>query len=106
MKTTKQLLGARIKELRKGRGLSQDELSEKIDIDAKHLSRIEVSKSYPSLDTLVRISDALGVETKDLFEFVCENSNRELIGSITGMLKEASSDDLRIIFKIVRAIVR
>lgn len=36
MKTTKQLLGARIKELRKARRLSQDQLSEKVDIDPKH----------------------------------------------------------------------
>ena len=36
MKTTKQLLGQRIKELRKLRGLSQDELSEKVGIDPKH----------------------------------------------------------------------
>ncbi|MFZ3122593.1 MAG: helix-turn-helix transcriptional regulator [Thermodesulfovibrionales bacterium] len=30
MKTTKELLGARIKELRKAKGLSQEELSEKV----------------------------------------------------------------------------
>jgi transcriptional regulator with XRE-family HTH domain len=106
MKTTKKLLGARIKELRKARGLSQDVVSEKIDIDPKHLSRIEVGRSYPSLDALERIADALGVEAKDLFEFVHERSDKELLGSITKMLQKASTDDLRIILKIVRAIVR
>jgi transcriptional regulator with XRE-family HTH domain len=57
MKTTKELLGARIKELRKARGLSQEQLSEKINIDPKHLSRIiEVGKSYPSLDTAEKLA--------------------------------------------------
>ena len=62
MKTTKELLGARIKELRKAKGLSQDELSEKINIDPKHLSRIEVGKSYPSLDTLEKTANARKIE--------------------------------------------
>jgi len=51
MKTTKELLGSRIKEIRKLRRLSQEELSEKINIDPKHLSRIEVGRGFPSLDT-------------------------------------------------------
>ncbi len=106
MKTTKKILGARIKELRRTRGLSQDRLSEKVGIDPKHLSRIEVGNSYPSFDTLERIATALGVEAKDLFEFVHEKTNKELIVSITTMLKEASPEDLRTILKVVRAIVR
>ena len=106
MKTTKKLLGARIKELRKARGLSQDRLSEKVGIDPKHLSRIEVGNSYPSLDTLEKIAQALGVQAKDLFEFVQERTNKELQGSITTMLKEASPENLRTILKVVRAIVR
>ena len=52
MTTVKKLLGMRIKELRKVRGLSQEELAEMIGIDPKHLCRIEVGNSYPSLDTL------------------------------------------------------
>ena len=38
---TKELIGSRIKELRKKKGLSQEELSEKADITPNYLSRIE-----------------------------------------------------------------
>lgn len=106
MKPTKELLGARIKELRKSRGLSQNELSERIGIDAKHLSRIEVGNSYPSLDTLERISQSLGVEIKDVFEFEHHTTKKGLLQNIRKMLGEASLDDLKTISKIVRAIVR
>ena len=106
MKSTKQLLGGRIKELRKARALSQDALSERIGIDPKHVSRIEVGKSYPSLDTLEKIAVALNVEIKDIFEFMHQASDAKLLEDIRKMLKGASSEDLRIIFKIVRAIVR
>lgn len=106
MKTTKELLGARIKELRKARGLSQNQLSEKIDIDPKHLSRIEVGNSYPSLDTVEKIAKALGVEIKDLFEFVHQVSGKELTENINRLLKESDEEKLRLIFKIIRAVVR
>ena len=45
MKDSKVLLGGRIKELRKIRGFSQEQLSEMVGVDSKHLSRIEVGRS-------------------------------------------------------------
>lgn len=106
MKTTKELLGARIKELRRLRGLSQEQLSERVDIDPKHLSRIEVGSSYPSLDTLEKIAKALNVEIKDLFEYMHEVKGKELFGNIVNLLKEANEEKLQLTLKIIRAIVR
>ena len=106
MKTTRELLGARIKELRKSRRLSQEQLSEKIDIDPKHLSRIEVGKSYPSLNTLERIAKTLGVEIRDIFEFMHLKRGKELAENINRLIKEADEEKLRLIYKIIRAIVR
>lgn len=105
MRSTKELLGARIKELRKTRGLSQDRLSEKIKIDPKHLSRIEVGKSYPSFDTAERIANALGVEMKDLFEFMHHAGSKGLSQDIHRLLQDADEEKLRLILKIIRAIV-
>lgn len=68
MKTTKALLGERIKELRKKRQLSQEQLAEKIQIDAKNLSRIEVGRGYPSLDTLENCP-GLGRRDEGTFRF-------------------------------------
>ena len=84
--TTKELLGARIKELRKGKGLSQEKLSEEVHIDPKHLSRIEVGNSYPSLDTLDNIAQALDLEIKDFFEFAHVVRGRELKTSIKKLI--------------------
>ena len=106
MRTTRELLGARIKELRKNRKLTQEQLSEKINIDPKHLSRIEVGKSYPSLDTLENISKALNVEMKDLFEFVHLQRGRTIADNLKELLNEASEDKQRLILKIIRAAVR
>ncbi len=67
--STKELLGARIKELRKIRGLTQDKLSQKVNIDPKHLSRIAVGGSFPSLDTLDKLANVLKVDLSAFFEF-------------------------------------
>lgn len=107
MKTTKELLGSRIKELRKLRGLSQEKLSEKINIDPKHLSRIEVGRGFPSLDTLERIAKVLNVELKDFFEFAHEaKSQKELKEALNSLLKETNEEGLRLLVKIIRAVVR
>ena len=104
MEITRKLLGARIKEVRKSKGLSQEQLSEKIGIDPKHLSRIEVGKSYPSINTLQKIAHELEVEIKDLFEYMHHMKNKELIEALNKLIKEANEDNLRLIFKIVSAI--
>lgn len=69
MQTAKELLGMRIREVRKARGLSQEKLAEKVGVDPKQISRIEGGKSAPSLDTLEAIAKHLQVEMKDLFDF-------------------------------------
>ena len=105
MRTTKKLLGERIKELRKSRKLSQDKLSEQIDIDPKHLSRIEVGSSYPSLNTLEKIAIALNVEIKEFFEFEHLSDRKELINNTVKLLKETDEERVKLISKVIKAIV-
>lgn len=100
------MLGSRIKELRKAKLLSQEQLSEKINIDSKHLSRIEVGNSYPSMDTLDNIAKALCIEIKDFFEFAHDATTKQVKNDITKLIQEANDNQLKIILKILRAIVR
>lgn len=106
MRNTKQLLGARIKELRKGLGLWQDQFSERIGVDPKHLSRIELGKSFPYMETLEAISKALGVELKDLFDF----SHLELPSMtrqrIEGLLATADDLQLQQAYRVIKALLK
>ena len=68
-KTTKELIALRIKELRKSRGLTQERLAEMIGRDTKHVSKLEIAGSYPSIETLDRIAKALDIEIKEIFNF-------------------------------------
>jgi transcriptional regulator with XRE-family HTH domain len=107
MKTqTRKLLGARIKELRINQHISQAQLAEQVDIDSKSLSRIEVGGSDPSLDTLENIAVVLGVEVKDFFEFTHNVDGQQVKESIRKLLASADEKQLKVILKVVRAIVR
>jgi len=102
MQSNKVLLGQRIRELRKAKGLSQDQLSEKVGIDSKHLSRIELGKSFPYMETLEGIATALDVEIKELFEFFHLSKEAATIEGINKMLQGASEERLRQIYKFIR----
>lgn len=91
MQTSKELLGARIKEVRKLRQLSQERLAEKVGVEPKQISRIEGGKSAPSLDTLEAIAKHLQVEMKDLFDFqhiLPEEKVEDQVIRLLGMMDE------------------
>jgi transcriptional regulator with XRE-family HTH domain len=106
MKSTKQLLGGRIKELRRGMDLSQDQLSEKIGVDPKHLSRIELGKSFPYMETLEAIAEALKVDLKDLFDFSHLEVQPVDKKEIEALLTDVNPDKLLLIYKVVKSIVK
>lgn len=107
MKDIKRLLGMRLKELRKNRGLSQEGLAEKVAISAKYLSRVEMGRHVPSLNVLLRLAVVLRVEIKDMFEFFHEApGQRELKEMLVNLIKEADDEKLRLLVKLVRAVVK
>ena len=87
----KKSIGKRIKELRKVRHLSQEQLAEKIDINQNALSYIETGENFFSAETLEKLINALQVEPSELFEVV-------------QMLRE-NPDKIKDIYKITRSLV-
>lgn len=103
---TKGLIGNRIKELRKKKGLSQEQLSEKADITPNYLSRIERGTENPTLDMFIRLADALGVEIWELFDFGHGASRKDLRSLLNKITGEANEGQLRLAVKVLRAIIR
>ncbi len=59
-------LGKRIREARLNKKLTQEQLSEMVDIGSYYLGEIERGVKVPSLKVFVEISDALGVSSDSL----------------------------------------
>lgn len=104
--TTNQLLGSRIRELRKTTKLSQEQLSEIIGVDPKHMSRIELGKSFSSLDTLEAIAKTFHVELKDLFDFSHLVSRSNYKKQIDELLDGVNEEKLKLVYKITKALLK
>ena len=105
MKNTKELLGARIKEVRKSRNLTQEQLAELVDIEQKHVSRIEVGKNYPTIDRLEKMAEALDVPLSSFFSFVHLESGSERARSIEEMIMELDDGSQKMAYKLIKAII-
>lgn len=65
----KKLLGQRIKEVRKAKGLTQEKLAEIIGIETGSLSAIESGRHFPSLITLEKIATHFDIPLQVFFDF-------------------------------------
>ena len=88
MLNIKDLLGKRIKEIRKKRGLTQEKLAELATIEIPSLSNIENGKNYPNQETLAKISDALNINPYELYIFEYFAPKDELIIQMTDAMKK------------------
>ena len=62
-------LGKQIKTLRENAHLTQEKLAETAGISLDYLGKIEVNINKPGLKTLIKISNALSVPIKAIFDF-------------------------------------
>lgn len=61
-------IALRIKQLRKDRKLTVQELAYRCDMERSNLSRLEAGRSNPTVKTLCIICNALDVDIRKLFE--------------------------------------
>ena len=55
------VIGSRIKQVRKSKGMTQAALAHEVGIAISHMSHIESAQSNASLKTIIKIADALSV---------------------------------------------
>ncbi|WP_367647838.1 helix-turn-helix domain-containing protein [Ruegeria arenilitoris] len=65
--TLRNRVALNIQELRRARGLSQEEIAHRADVSRSHMGKVENAKFATSLDLLERIARALNVDPEELF---------------------------------------
>ena len=68
MPALKQAISSNIKRVRKEQGISQEKLALKADVDRSYMSQIERCLANPSIDAILRISNALDVAPSELLQ--------------------------------------
>ena len=73
-------IGLFLKELRKERGITQEQLAEVIGVSGRTVSRWETGFNMPDLDILIKLADYYNVEIREILdgERKSENLNDEL----------------------------
>ena len=60
--------GKRVAEIRRSKGLTQDQLAERANITSLSISYIEQGRRWPRLVTLQKLAKCLGVPIAELFK--------------------------------------
>jgi len=70
-------IGERITELRKAKNLSQQQFSYEAEIERSYLTHVEKGRKNISIDTLIKITGALGISLKEFFNQEAFNGKKK-----------------------------
>lgn len=96
----KEAFASKLKEIRKQRGLTQEQLAELVDVAPRHISFIETARSFPSSDLIERICSALNITYSTLFDFREDLTREELINNIYAIIETLDSKKLNYLYKM------
>ena len=99
-------IGAKINQLRKKNGLTQEELADRCELSKGFISQVERGLTSPSIATLIDILECLGTDLKNFFnetsqekivftkQDVFEKEDKELNNMITWLIPNAQKNDM------------
>ena len=96
-------IGARIKYVRKARGIRQTDLAKTVGITYQYMSMIETGKRKLSLGTIVRLASELQVSVDYLL-----NGSRETVSGVPGedifeIFRDLKPGEKEVVLSVVRA---
>jgi transcriptional regulator with XRE-family HTH domain len=86
--------GGQLRSVRKSRRLKIWQLAERVDIEVKHLGRIERGERKPSFDLIISLAKSLNVSPSTFFEFESTTDPKTLRKSIDQLLSSLDAKQL------------
>ena len=97
-------IGSRIKAAREKKGLTQEALSEILDLSPMHMSVIERGAKTPRLDTFVKIVNALKLSSDALLQDVVTPVSDSIIAELSVRIGSLPQKDQERILNAIRAL--
>jgi len=98
-------IGNRIRKLRKGKGLSQEDLGAKADLHYTYIGAVERGEKNCSVKTLEKIADGLGTNLPDLVNVSRKpKENQKIKEALITDLNSAPPELLKLIHELIREI--
>lgn len=106
METLAKLIGNRIREIRKEKGLRQEDM-EDFGLSYRYYQNIETGKANVTLNTIEKIARALEIEVEALFFFPLDRSKEanELVALINQLIRKKDMKSIRKLNLIIREIL-
>ncbi|MNO35868.1 HTH-type transcriptional regulator SinR [compost metagenome] len=102
-------VGLNVKAFRKKRGLSQEQLGERVRQPQSYVGGIERGEKNISLDTLEKLSIALGVQPSELLDVPVrtgQNEKDKLIESISTSLQKRSANEIKALSILIGDLIK
>ena len=94
-------IGVRIREIRKERKMTQEQLAEAVHVGTTHISHIETGHTIPSLQTFVDIINALHCSADELLCIEIAEAKPILNSWLTELAADCSSMEIKMITDMV-----
>ena len=101
MNALKEKLGKRIRELRKGCGLTQEQMAEIIGMEPPNISKMENGLHFPRLENIEKMLKIFNIEMRELFDFEHFQPKQKLIKQINDYLKSTDVKNVEFVYKFV-----
>ncbi|WP_158602369.1 helix-turn-helix domain-containing protein [Cohnella endophytica] len=104
-----QLIGARVRSIRKSKGLTQEQLAELASTSHSYIGDLERGERNVTLQSLEKVSEALGVNFFELFnygEFPEVEKKNSTIRKIIELLMDKEDADIEKAFNVLNALFK
>lgn len=90
-------IGEQVRKYRKQKGMSQEQLAEKVGVGTTHISHIETGNTIPSTSTLLDIINTLSLSADGLLCDHIQKCKHIFYNRIADCLEDCTEEEIRII---------
>lgn len=101
----KQKFADNLRNLRKSRKLTQEQLAELVGVDFRYISFVENARSFPSCELIEKLSKALNVNYSDLFTFDEILTRQEYEEQLHKIIRLLNDKNLQTLFKVAKDLI-
>ena len=98
------IIGRRIKEARKKKGLTQEQLVEKMGVSIAYLSKVETGRIHINLERLSQICNILEITEGEILNGVSNHSEKYLNFEFNELLRKCSPKQQKLAYQILQLI--
>ena len=104
MKIDYKVIGSRVKRQRMEKGMTQQELAERLDVSNAYLSRIERGSAKASLEMIFKISSTLEIPVCLILSGVDVQASDYLSNEIYELILGCTPSEKRLIYDLIKAV--